>query len=1109
MKIVDNENRINQYWDDHNIFRLSLQKNKEKQKFIFYDGPPFATGLPHYGHILASTIKDIIPRFKSQNGFFVERRWGTDCHGLPIEYEIEKLLNIKTKSQILEFGIKNYNDECRKIVFRCKDDWEKTIKKLGRWVDFKNDYKTLDPEFMESVWNVFSELYNKKLIYKGFKIMPYSTGCTTPLSNFEANSNYKSIMDSSLTTKFILKDTHEIKSFVKNITNIELNNNIYLLVWTTTPWTLPSNLSLCINKKLKYSIIRNKKKFGNKEGSTIEEKILENFIICDDCIDHYFNENEYERICEIPTDKLLYKEYLPLFDFYKNFQKSFKIVEDSFVKSEKGTGFVHLAPIFGEDDMRVCENNKIISRKEKFFPECIINDNGIFKHNVNGIDNLKNTYVKDADKIIIIALKKRNLVFKSCKERHDYPFCWRSDTPLIYKAVSCWFLETTKIKEKIIKNNEKINWSPEWVGKNRFGKWLENMSDWCISRNRYWGTPLPIWESEDKESIIVIDSIAKLEELAELPPNSINDIHRHNIDNIQIKSKDGKIFKRTSEVFDCWFESGSMPYGQNHYPFKIDRKTFLENHFPADFIAEGLDQTRGWFYTLLVLSTALFDREPFKNVIVNGLILAKDGQKMSKRKKNYVPPETILNKFGADSLRLYLINSPVVKAEEMSFKDNEVEYIIKDIHLPIYNILDFIQQMKDLYEKKTNKLFKMDVIEKTNYEIIDKWIIHKLVIFINEIHDEMNHYRLYKIVGKIIKFLKYVSKWYINLNKEKIKVAISNMNQNNKKFMTLVYNKFNLLCWIGHYLSIMIAPFAPFIAEHIFLELKKYKTNCIIKSVHLMEMPRRDFMVKDEIILKNMEIAIRTINLGRKIRSKWNISLKIPIKELVIIQENIYELSGEILEMIRKNLNIINIKKINENKYIDYDYQPNYKKQGKLFGKDLKKFKEKLNQLSFREKLDIQKKKQIIFLDKIVALNDLEMVVKFKNIDEKYKYLQDDDIMLLMDITKNADDDIIYRTKLLLREIQVMRKSAGLKQTDKIKIYYNISEKKNIILKNCLNENQNKYILPHLDTIIYPLNRFLEEKNKNDNCNLKILYSQKLNIVDEEITIYFTEILKM
>ncbi|XP_062476011.1 isoleucine--tRNA ligase, cytoplasmic isoform X6 [Pezoporus occidentalis] len=663
------EEKILELWKNLNCFRECLKQSKNRPRFNFYDGPPFATGLPHYGHILAGTIKDIVTRFAHQSGFHVDRRFGWDCHGLPVEYEIDKTLGIKGPEDVAKMGIEEYNNQCRGIVMRYSKEWEFSVTRLGRWIDFENDYKTLYPEFMESVWWVFKQLYDKGLVYRGVKVMPFSTACNTPLSNFESHQNYKDVQDPAVTVSFPLDE----------------DANISLLAWTTTPWTLPSNLALCVNPELQYVKLR-----GNATGKIYI--LMESRLIA-----LYKSDSEYEILDRFPGIALKGKRYKPLFEYFLQYRDkgAFAVVVDSYVKEEEGTGIVHQAPYFGADDYRVCMDFNIIQKDS--VPVCPVDASGCFTAEVT---DFAGQYVKDADKNIIKLLKEKGRLVHSSSFKHSYPFCWRSDTPLIYKAVPSWFVRVEHMVEKLLENNAQCYWVPDFVREKRFGNWLKDARDWAISRNRYWGTPIPLWVSDDFEEcflqVVCIGSVAELEELSGV---KVTDLHRESIDHLTIPSHCGKgLLHRVPEVFDCWFESGSMPYAQVHYPF--ENKKELEDAFPADFIAEGIDQTRGWFYTLLVLSTALFGRPPFKNVIVNGLVLASDGQKMSKRKKNYPDPMSIVNSYGADALRLYLINSPVVRAENLRFKEEGVRDILKDVFLPWYNAYRFLAQNVQILQHK-------------------------------------------------------------------------------------------------------------------------------------------------------------------------------------------------------------------------------------------------------------------------------------------------------------------------------------------------------------------------------------------------------------------------
>ncbi|AQK81810.1 Isoleucine--tRNA ligase cytoplasmic [Zea mays] len=629
----EQEERVLELWAKLDAFHEQLRRTEGGEEFVFYDGPPFATGLPHYGHILAGTIKDVVTRHQSMRGRHVSRRFGWDCHGLPVEFEIDKLLGITNRQQVFDLGIGKYNETCRSIVTKYVSEWEAMVTRTGRWIDFKNDYKTMDLNFMESVWWVFAQLWEKDLVYKGFKVMPYSTGCKTALSNFEAALDYRTVPDPAVMVSFPIVGDMDNAAFV---------------AWTTTPWTLPSNLALCINANLMYAKVRDK---SNGKVYVIAESRLgqlpvkakasgkkqapskgSNAEAAQDGLD----KESYELLVKIPGPYLVGLKYTPLFDFFIELQETaFRVIADNYVTDDSGTGVVHCAPAFGEDDHRVCLAAGIF---ETAGLVVAVDDDGCF---IEKISDFKGRYVKEADKDIISAVKDKGRLVSKGSIEHSYPFCWRSGTPLIYRAVPSWFVKVEKIKDQLLECNKETYWVPDYVKEKRFHNWLEGARDWAISRSRFWGTPLPLWMSQDRKEIVVMDSIEKLEKLSGV---KVTDLHRHYVDDITIPSKRGPKFgtlKRVDDVFDCWFESGSMPYAYIHYPF--ENRELFEKNFPGNFVAEGLDQTRGWFYTLMVLSTALFGKPAFKNLICNGLVLAEDGKKMSKSKKNYPSPKDLID----------------------------------------------------------------------------------------------------------------------------------------------------------------------------------------------------------------------------------------------------------------------------------------------------------------------------------------------------------------------------------------------------------------------------------------------------------------------------------
>ena len=982
---IEIEEQILQKWKEDNTFHKQLKANKKNKKFTYYDGPPFATGLPHYGHIVASVLKDVIPRYKAMCGYDVPRKWCWDVHGLPIEFEIEKKLGIKTKQEILDFGIDKYNEECRSIVMKYSNEWKSTIERIGRWVDMDKNIKTMDINYMNGVWWVFNNMWNNGLVYSGSKVMPYSTGCATPLSNFEAKSNYKKINDPSITIKF------------------PINNNTFALVWTTTPWTLPSNLALCVHPELTYVKV------------LFEENY---YILLDYQLEKYGFEKE-QIIEHFQGYQLEGMEYEPLFPYFKN-PLSHQIICDTYVKEDNGTGIVHQAPAFGEDDYRVCLAKNIINKMEQ--PPCPFDANGNF---TDEVEIVKNMYFKDADKIIMKDLTNRGLMFKQQWEAHEYPFCWRSNTPLMYRIVPCTFINVEKIKSQIIKHNqEETNWIPSHLKNGRFGNWLEEAKDWCVSRNRFWGTPIPIWKSKDGDSIC-IDHVATLEYLANLPPNTIKDIHRHHIDHITIH-KNGKEYKRIEEVFDCWFESGSLPFASQNYPY-VSANSF---NYPADYIAEGLDQTRGWFYTLMVIGTAVFDKAPFQNVIVNGLVLAEDGEKMSKSKKNYPDPTKILNKYGADALRLYLIGTQIVKGEPLKFKEIGVSNIIKNIHQFAFNTLTFLQQMIPLYEQKFSKKFMYyDFNKRTNINnIMDIMLLNYLQEFCNDIHKEMETYYLGNIVDRITNFIGQLSRTYLNMNKSRLK------SQSTEKDALDSLNTVNYAMKI---FSLMIAPFAPFMAEHLFENLAN--TNI---SVHLHRMPKKVWNNNNGIGQKGINLIEAIITARGELRSSILKSAKKTVLKQTIYLNNAdsIPLLENIKETLQKECNTIEFDFNNDyNNLIKKSFQINNAIIGKKYKKDAQKIKSLINdnlpthfeQFLQNGTITIN---EYVFKDEIDIVDEVD---KSKIPEELYvQFYSEIGMIITSDLTWNDELETKYWIRVICRQIMNLRKNIGLIPTDKAFLKY-------------------------------------------------------------------------
>lgn len=870
----DREVRILRLWKEEETFQASLQNREKSPLFSFYDGPPFATGLPHYGHLLAGTIKDVIPRYKTMQGFYVPRRFGWDCHGLPVENEIEKEKKLSGAAAIEAFGIGNFNEECRKIVLRYSSEWRQTVERIGRWVDFDRTFRTMDLSFMESVWWVFKQLFKKGLVYEGFKVMPFSAQLGTPLSNFEANLNYKEVDDPSATVAFRSKKWPDT----------------FLLAWTTTPWTLPSNLALMVRRDLPYAVVRSLK--AGKKYVLAEARVSA----------HFKEEFEVEKI--VLGEELVGMTYEPLFPFFEGKEGAFRVIAEETVSMEDGTGIVHAAPAFGEVDFYAC-------KREGIPLVCPVDANGRFTEEV---PPYKGLFVKEADKEILRFLKQQGSLFSQGTIHHRYPFCWRSDTPLIYKAVSTWFIAVEKVRDELLKVNQEIRWVPEHIKEGRFGKWLENARDWAVSRNRYWGTPIPIWRNA-KGELLVLGSLQELAEKTGKEP--LKDLHRHFVDSLSFEWK-GERYERVPEVFDCWFESGSMPYAQNHYPF--ENQELFNREFPADFIGEGLDQTRGWFYTLTVLSCALFQKPAFKNVIVNGIILAEDGSKMSKRLKNYPDPGVILSQYGADPLRLYLLSSPAVKGEDLRFSERGVEQGMRQVLIPFWNAFVFLGTYAKIYDWKPFSLKKVPTAP------IDRWILSCLQKLIASVEEAMESYDLSRAVEPFVGYIDQLTNWYIRRSRSRF-WADEDSPDRQEAFATLYTSLLEL--------SKVAAPFVPFLSDAIYRSLRQ-ETDA--SSVHLTHFPKVEERFLDKRLEREMEVAQEAVSLGHSVRKEQKIKVRQPLARAHLISAD-----SEVLDALKAQKELIaeelNVKEIEfhaeEGAFVRWLAKPNFPILGKKVGRKM------------------------------------------------------------------------------------------------------------------------------------------------------------------------------
>ena len=981
----EREKSILAFWDEQSIFERSISQREHQKIFSFYDGPPFATGLPHYGHLLAGTIKDIIPRYKTMKGFKVPRRFGWDCHGLPVENEIEKVKNLAGAPAIEEFGIANFNEECRSIVLRYTQQWKETVQRMGRWVDFDNSYKTMDLSFMESVWWVFGQLWDKGLVYQGFKVMPFSAKLGTPLSNFEANLNYKDVDDPSLTVKFAVKGQPQT----------------YLLVWTTTPWTLPSNLALVMHENIVYVKLE-------------DVASAHRYILAQSRITEYFKDPDSYRVIETKLGKEYQGlAYEPLFSYYQDHTsaKAFTVLLDDFVGAEDGTGIVHAAPSFGESDFAVCA-------KEKIEPVCPVDQNCRF---TSEIPEYAGMFVKDADKDIIRVLKKDNKVFKNTQIRHRYPFCYRSDTPLIYKTVTTWFVAVEKIKEKILKANEQIEWMPGHIKHGRFGKWLENARDWAVSRNRYWGTPMPIWKSDDHDCIV----ISSREQLEKKVGKPLHDLHRHFIDELSFV-ENGKRYKRVPEVFDCWFESGSMPYAQHHYPFEHQKQ--MQESFPADFIAEGLDQTRGWFYTLIVLSSALFDKPAFTHAIVNGIVLAEDGQKMSKRLKNYPDPMEVIEKYGADAVRLYLLHSPVVQADDLKFSEKGVETTLRQFLIPLWNSYFFLATYADIYQWQPTQ----DTHQKKQAPI-DRWILSLAQKLILDVESALDRYDLIKAVDPLLGFIEQLTNWYIRRSRERFWSDIASEDRQ-EAFATL-YEALMILIKVA-------APFIPFLSESVYQQMK---TSHDPKSVHLCDFPKYHAKLRDEDLEYQMDLVQKAVSMGHSLRKEHKLKVRQPLAKAYVITKDAKALKSlqEQQGLIADELNVKDvIFSQDEELFVSYKVSPNFRTVGKKVGKWMNLAKEKIEKFT-KDQMDVLQQGQLVAIEiegETFFLSAEDVIMKREVLAQQVALSEEGltvtlDTQLTPALLEEAD------ARELINKINTLRKTEGFDIIDRIHISLDASEK--------------------------------------------------------------------
>ena len=1004
------EEEVLKFWQDNKIFEKSISQREGAEDFTFYDGPPFATGLPHFGHFIPSTIKDIIPRYQTMKGKKVERRFGWDCHGLPVENLIEKELGINSKHEIEAYGVANFNDKCRASVLKYTAEWRKTITRMGRWVDFDHDYKTMEPDYMESIWWVAKSLWDKGLIYEGKYILPYCPRCSTVLSTHELAQGYKDVQDQTVTVRFKITKTNSL------INDDEIaNGKTYFIAWTTTPWTLPSNLGLCMGPEIDYV------KILDKESGDY-------YIFAESRLSAYYkNPEDYEIIYRKKGKDFVGIHYEPLFPYFKNLsdpkecekisnQKctdgAFRMFNADYVSTEDGTGIVHIAPAFGEEDNRVFRNTGV-PNVEPIDAECKF---------TSEVPDYQGIFVKEADKEIIKRLKTEGKLVKRDTVVHSYPHCWRCGSPLIYRGIGSWFVKVADYHDVLLKANSQINWQPSHIKEGRFGKWLSGARDWAVSRNRYWGNPMPIWRCDDpncKHSLCV-GSRQELKDLSGIYPE---DLHKQFVDKITFscpKCKKGTM-RRIPEVFDCWFESGSMPYAQQHYPF--ENKEYFEKHFPAEFISEGLDQTRGWFYTLTVLAAQLFDKPAFKNCIVNGIVLAEDGRKMSKSLRNYTDPVEAINKFGADAIRLFLMHSAVVRADEIRYSDASVRDVLKSIIIPWWNSYSFFITYANIDKvSPTGHLFD----NKKPSNPLDAWLLSITQGLIEDVSKSLDEYDLSGAIDPIIKFIDELNNWYIRRSRRRF---WKSENDNDKA------EAYESLYIALKTLTKVAAPFVPFITEEMYQNLKKSEDK---ESVHLCDYPIPNSQWKDESLEFKMATVQKAVSMGHSLRNQFNLKNRQPLQAVALVTRNPNEkrVLAEMEDSIREELNVKDvIFHEREDELVEYKAKANFKVLGKELGPLMKKAASIIAELSNEQIQSLLEgnKLTIDIDDKSIELDSEKVIVeRFEKDDLKVLNEGTLTVGLETKVTDELKKEGYVRD--LIRGIQNQRKENGYNVTDRISI---------------------------------------------------------------------------
>jgi isoleucyl-tRNA synthetase len=981
------ERGVLELWNELDAFHESNRRRAQGKEFVFYDGPPFATGTPHYGHLLVGTIKDIVLRYWSMRGYNVERRFGWDCHGLPIENLAQDALGLNGAPDIRARGVSEFNEQCRSMVLTYVGEWRNVVTRMGRWVDFDNDYKTMDPTFMESVWWVFKQLWDKGRIYRAHRIVPYSYKLSTPLSNQEASANYKDVQDPAITVRFRVRGGEA--RFGEGLP-------VFLLAWTTTPWTLPGNLALCVGPDIEYRLIE-------------DAKAGARYLLAAERLEAYYKaESEYRVLATLAGKDLVGLGYEPLFPYFSDHAGAFRVLNDAFVSTGDGTGIVHMAPAYGEDDYRICRREGI-ELVDPLDAECRF---------TAAVPEHQGELCKDADKAIIRRLKESEKLVKQDTIVHSYPFDERTDTPLVYRAIEAWYVKVEDLRERMAEHNEQIRWVPEAIGKNRFGNWLRDARDWNISRNRFWGSCIPVWIAEDGSDSLCVGSIRELEELS---GQKVTDLHKHRIDPIEIV-KNGKRYRRTPEVLDCWFESGAMPYGQKHYPF--ENKARFDATFPADFIAEALDQTRAWFYYLLVLSTALFDKPAFRNVVVNGLVLAEDGAKMSKSKKNYPDPSKVLEEIGADALRAYLIDSPVVRAEPLRFSERGLREIVRTVVLPYWNALSFF----GTYASVDGFVPRApDGKAPAPRSELDRFILSRVESLVTDVNREMEQYRLYNVVPRLVDFIDVLTNWYVRLSRRRFWKSQDDSDKT-EAYETLyeVLTKF----------ATVVAPFMPFLSEFVYQRTVRAVNPAAPASVHFVDFPSANLERIDQELESRMELVRRIVSLGRRLREEQKLKVRQPLARLTVVTRDAGAQAAALAtaHLLREELNVKLIDTSgDEASFCSLTLKPNFPSLKGRAGPKLKEIGQGLAGWSFAELARLEAGESLPLAGEAITLAD---VLSQRKPAPGRAIVSEGQVTLVLDtaLTPELVEEGLARE--FVSVLQQARKSQGLDVTDRVRVAY-------------------------------------------------------------------------